>query len=220
MRRTNIRKRIAHTCGALDFVYRRMQCKGEETGRTHQGGNTVTNFFHSLSFPVVLLLLATIATASAQTRGYPPFSSRVNVEISAEESIQNEITSLISRELRKLGDVVMVNEDYTYKLSIVVIEHRLESGRTVGVSFSVVILQTVPSDLLLKPLVKADSWKSVESWVSKVYFYVGHFIQTGPKNELEDLCRSVVAKFDSNHLEKDRKEYQRIIDNLNKKSKN
>ena len=68
------------------------------------------------------------------------FSSRVEVIVSAPESIKDQVTSYVNRELRSLGDVVITDKNPQYRLRIDAREITESPSKIVkGIDFDVVI---------------------------------------------------------------------------------
>jgi hypothetical protein len=109
---------------------------------------------------------------------------RVSLSVAASDSAKAHISSLLSRELRKLGDVDIVDRDVDYEISVVVLQPSPS-----GYVMSVVVhspLANVESNPVLKHAV----------------IPVAHFVQSGP---LQKVISGVVAELDFSVFEENRK---------------
>lgn len=99
---------------------------------------------------LVLLIFMAISYASAlaQSRSSPPFSTSVQVSVTAEENIKNQIESYVNRELRSLQDVVLVDQDADSELSILAMEISTVGSQKADVDLSFVILSPFSNEML------------------------------------------------------------------------
>lgn len=133
------------------------------------------------------------------------FKVAVNVEITnKEDSIisEDEIRSYINRELRSLNDVKIVANDYPgiwkYGISVHIME-MLEDGRPFGrTSVSSQFLEKINIDHF------TDHWKGFHKVLPAFYLPKGSTYHW-KTDELDKVCKKVVAKFDTAYLEPVRK---------------
>src|SRR5215467_1700638 len=84
------------------------------------------------------LTLALIALCSASVNAQQnKWTSRVSVDVSAKDEIKNEIISYAGRELRSLGDIVIVESKPNYRISIVAITTHNQANQETGYALSV-----------------------------------------------------------------------------------
>ena len=88
-----------------------------------------------------IALLLTASSVSAQEKEFPKFVARVKLSVSGSENIKDEVVSYLSRELRALGDVVIVEQDARWELSVIVMELASRGGSKNGLAFSVVVIR-------------------------------------------------------------------------------
>jgi len=151
-------------------------------------------------------------------------SFRVKVVVSAEEKISGKIESYIKRELRSLADVTIVEEETDYEISVVAIEDKLESGKIVGITLSVVILDCLDPLLYVIPIAKFFGWTlpgetNMTGFREKLgdfgldrpsYILDEHWLRTGSYRALRSICEGIVADFDTEILEGPRKLRQEV----------
>lgn len=114
-----------------------------------------------LLFASLLLIAAFISLTVANSKKpeTPKFSTTVTLEISAnEDEIKNQVYSYISREIRSLGDVQIlednsnwiVEENTDWVIQVVALQQENKAGLVTGVSISSVILKPILRDHLFK----------------------------------------------------------------------
>jgi hypothetical protein len=96
-------------------------------------------FFYIYS--LLILIILRVACVGAEL---PKFSASVTISVSANELIEQEVTSYISRELRQLGDVMIVDEGFRWQLGIVALEANLTDGKKSGFVLSTVSVTQGP----------------------------------------------------------------------------
>lgn len=142
----------------------------------------------------------------------PPFSARVQVFVSADENIQGQIESYLSRELRSLGDVVVTDARPEWILNVGCSELCLQNGYKSGLSLSVVILRPFYNDDIMS-LVSNKSKRVISTFISDLYSFDGHWFFVCNQNNLKSTCSEIIAKFDSSIISQHRVCRQNIIDN-------
>jgi hypothetical protein len=75
-------------------------------------------------------------------------SIKVRVRVSADDSMKRETLSFLTRELRSLGDVEVVDTAPDYEISVVALETS-SRGSTVPTGYAVSAIVTAPIDLTL-----------------------------------------------------------------------
>lgn len=164
-----------------------------------------------------------IPTAYAQELEFPSFSTTVKLDIrSDDEIVKGQIQSYFARELRSISDVGIVDKDAKYEIKVFEMESELTSGQTVGYIISMVILQPFDRQTLHTVLfnkIDSDSWKNVEFLTNNLYSYRQNYLYTISKDRLKNACEVLVAQFDSDFLEQDRKIYQMIVETYKERLK-
>ena len=95
---------------------------------------------------LLLLIGVPFCASAAQT---PGDKFRVKLDISTKGESSGIVQSYVSRALRKLGDVLIVDDDPDYVLSIIVMETRNQAMNLTGYAIS-----SVGTELLTKSLLK------------------------------------------------------------------
>ena len=157
---------------------------------------------------------------------------RVKLDIanySSNKNLAEELRSYISRELRSLGDVLIVNEDPDYELIILSMDAKT-GGESVGYVISGLILQTFDiegfvmtaslfiSDEKAKEALKESLLKSFDLWTNNIYENPSNLVRTTPIDGLKSACQKIVTDFDTDYLERGR-EIHRYFEETRKKPK-
>jgi hypothetical protein len=147
---------------------------------------------------------------------------RVKLEISGNDNIKTEVSSYLSRELRALNDVVLVDDNPHYLISIVAVEVPSLSGYKTGVNLSVVVLKIFPNkwlDIWIMKLPDASK-KGILDYTSNLYYFIDHSTIGGSSDDLQSMCKKIVATFDNETLEEIQKNNQHWKDKVDSVMKN
>lgn len=173
------------------------------------------------TFGFLLISVFTLPFVVSAQQELPKFQARVKIDVSADENIKEEVQSYLARELRSLNDVIIVDENPEWELSIIAMELSTKEGYKKGIGFSIVILKPFNFNHRFVEILKtlfgesiSDKVELIDSLTYHVYSYEGHWLQTGPTDGLKSICQKIVVNFDSNHLEKSRKFYQQMTDSM------
>jgi len=164
-------------------------------------------------YSLVLVPLFTINLLAQE-----PFRVAVSV---GEGSLESKINSYVRRELRDLGDLVIVDDvdgDPEYRISVVALETELQ-----GYVMSWIITEILqPSEFTTWTLLEGEepdeytlSRESAEQLYGQLIGYefrLRHLLVKGPSDHLRGRCEELVAEFDSEILEPIRALRQRRID--------
>ncbi len=156
----------------------------------------------SLSMGVVVAFLGLIASAHADEKTH----LRVKLSVSADDTIRGEVTSYLSRKLRGISDIDVVENDPRFVISVIAMVNRNRGGTHTGNTLSVVVESPVryPRDSLAMKL-DENTLKMTDLLFWKTTRILGHFVQVGAPDELEDLCKKIVASIDGEIFEEWRK---------------
>lgn len=171
----------------------------------------VRNFknFCFLIFPAIVLIFFG-NPARAESGSAKQFSAKVQVSISANESIKSQVDSYIKRELRSLQDVTLVDEGADWELNILAMEASTKAGYKSGVILSVVIISPFNNQIVSEML--QDKYKEFGTTLTKgLYRDPDHWLRTGPNDQLRSLCVELIADFDSKIVEEARRQYREIV---------
>lgn len=131
---------------------------------------------------------------------------KVAVHVEAKEkSIRNLVASYISRELRSIPDVRVVEHSPAWEIFIAIHEPKTNHGEKLGLFFSVVIIQPFVFDALLIDMLP-ENRKDVGLLLTKnLSEFHAHRILTGSWDDIPNICSRIVASFDQDQLEYVRK---------------
>lgn len=160
------------------------------------------SLFFTISF-----ILSVVVLINAQTT-----KIGVSIDVSADSSIKSDIESYIKRELRSLNDIDLYDPKPNFEIQIVAIK----PGSAIAIS--VVVLRKfdwtgyINSKLESKSIdvkTKEDLVKTLANEESVTQ----HFLFSDSAYNLSELCKTIVARVDTNTFEDERK-FNRIIDGI------
>ena len=143
----------------------------------------------------------------------PKFEVGVSVTCD-DENTKAFIESHIKRELRSLQDVEIVDVG-KYELSIVAIETKASGRKTGNIAVASMCLRQYNSDTILNKLMDAypvntkgynelrDSGVILDLML--IYDKTKLILNTGMREDLDEICKEIVVDFDTQMLEPDRK---------------
>lgn len=166
---------------------------------------------------VGILLFATTILVYAQEQSAKN-TFRVTLDVSGSELIKSEVTSYISRELRSLTDIVLVDSDPDLRIEVVALASKDRLGNLLGYTLSIVVAKRL-KPAFVRGVIHAFVHKEGERKLMLDLFssqerLVSHSIVTGA--DLQGLSKKIVADIDGEVIEAERKEWQSIIDDVNK----
>lgn len=170
------------------------------------------------------LFLAFLASlfAAMPLCGDDKINHRVQLNVSASDSIKSEVISYISRELRSLGDINIVADDPWFTISVVGLP--LGGGNnTTGYALSVIVERPVRYRLVRDFYAKwleERTLKLMDVTFQNTTHLLTHFVQLGPTGGLEDMCKKIVAEIDGSVFEKARISNQQGREFLEKEQAN
>lgn len=153
---------------------------------------------------------------------------KVDVSVQAESSLKNRIESCVGKELRALGDVILVEDEPDFSLVIVALYAKTKAGETRGVALSVTTLVPYDSDGPSK--VFEGQYRTLYVLGTRdLIHYKGTELLLTSEEDLPITCSGIVADFDINHLKEQRKKnleelrlqesIDKLIDGVEKKKK-
>lgn len=168
---------------------------------------TTTGFGIALLSIILSTSLATPATESPEIR--------VKIDISGESGLDSIIRSYLSRELRKVPDVAIVDSNPTFTVSIVGIEVRTVTREHVGyaLSFAVTSVMKPRMAYLLAAMRHPDEDNAVlKDLLTTDGILTNHLIQTCGRDELQSVLAQVAAQLDGGSFEEARSLFQAFKD--------
>jgi hypothetical protein len=111
---------------------------------------------------VLILFVATLPCAAQSTAKY---SAKVQLSISCEDdSLKNQFNSFLSRELRSLGDITIVDAKPAILVNLIVVKLSTIKGQSSGFSVAILIMSPQRADFLdlIKDKLDKDWIKMIE----------------------------------------------------------
>ena len=180
-----------------------------------------------LASALLIVAFMPISTADSEKIKDLEYSTTVKLDISATDEVKNQVYSYISRELRSLSDVKVVENDPNWTIQIVGGQVKNKLGENMGVALSVVILKRtyVVEGLLalsenvlqinLQELMEKKSFDLKKAFInltSGLSDIRGHLLRVGSTEDMQNICKSIVADFDAEHLKVEREMFQKMLD--------
>jgi len=153
---------------------------------------------------------------------------RVEVAVSADSSLESRINSYVRRELRDLGDIVIVDVvgNPEYSISVVALESDLQ-GYLISWVTNKVLQPSEFTFWTLEEWDEPDEYTLSQELAEQFHWqFLGygtrlqHKLVKGPADDLRRRCEELVAEFDSEILEPTRVSRQRRIDRIRNRLEN
>jgi hypothetical protein len=148
----------------------------------------------------------------------PQFSAKVKVSVSAPDDIKDLVSSYLNRELRSLNDVEIVDNNPDWEIEIVAMELKTVSGYKNGIAISTVILSPY-NNQALSEFFKPEFKESGLLITSGLSWYSDQMLNVDSSDNLQELCKTIVADFDSRELEPSRKFFRNLKETRQKSKK-
>lgn len=164
-----------------------------------------------------IFLFACGVSVFGQTSPPEKWTNRVELRVSSDDGIKEEVNSYIMQGLRSLGDVESVNTEPDLRIRVLAV--KLTSVSRISNGYAISVLITRPVDLWVfknrYPTLDPTAIKFLDGIANRSEFIEGQFVRTGGSKDLEKLCRQIVANIDTDYLEPARKawsETKRILE--------
>lgn len=130
----------------------------------------------------------------------------VTLKVTTNDIVKSQIESYTRRALRDLRDVEIVDTKAQYILQITVTTAKTY-GKITGYYISCLVLMPCDSFVIenLLPDLDPATRSTVTARLNGTIFYLRHWAEIGPPEELKDMMESIVAEFDVGVLEPFRK---------------
>jgi len=170
------------------------------------------------------MLLVALGQVQGQSALRSDFAIRVDLQVSADETITGEVNSFLSRELRTLPNVRIEADRPDYVLRVMALEQKTLGGQKAGFAMSVLAsepLDTSTFSLLVASCAESDTLQAsmLRTFAIGAERILNHWLRTGPSDDLRDCCVRIVADFDTQYLEPTRKFREKVLESLNKRNR-
>ncbi|MDF1590145.1 MAG: hypothetical protein P1P89_01420 [Desulfobacterales bacterium] len=160
----------------------------------------------------IILSLAGLPTVTVGGETEKGYKARVRLSVIAAEKVSGLISSFMTIDLRKLGDVVITDMDPDWHLAVTGVELHADGKRT-GVAVSTVIMAPVreaDAKSIITVLEKEGSLPAaLQKFKSKQLVEVkSSWLRADADTALRELCRGIIADFDAEYLQPGRKNVQ------------
>ncbi|MHC4068757.1 MAG: hypothetical protein ACYSR8_04155 [Planctomycetota bacterium] len=165
----------------------------------------------------IVVVICCICIAVSAENEIKPFKFRTTVKLKVScgnKALKNQIYSYISQELRSLGDVTVVDDDESeWVYQIIAVEQEYFVGdrkKTGNVMMSLVTLRRSNLYVNLEERLNKEDYENLKKRCSSLFFVSKHDLRSTPKTALQGICKEVVAQFDVEDLEIERKVWQEM----------
>jgi len=128
----------------------------------------------------------------------------VKITVKGDESVTNSVNKYLKRELESLSDVDIVDNNFRFQLSVLAMEIEFAGFYKTGVVLSSVILIPFDNSVLAYKFRPENKNEGLQL-TSHLFLEQDHWLNMGSPGDVEDICKKVVAKFDSQYLQPYRK---------------
>ena len=162
--------------------------------------------------------LFVVASAWGQEQPAARYSTSIAIHLSCNDpALKNQILSSFSAEIRRLGDVRIVEAEKElpeFTLELIAINSRSRAGDDLGFALSVVVHRRLLRVLsqLAQSVDTKPTGEAGKAWTNSIMFLmmfgsepITHEIRTGTADNIPNVAREVIADFDVKTLELDRK---------------
>jgi len=161
----------------------------------------------------IILSLAGLPGATAGGETGKGYKARVRLSVIAAEKVSGLISSFMAIDLRKLGDVVITDKDPEWHLAVTSVELHTADGKRTGVAISTVIMEPVREAVaksIITVLEKDGSLPAaLQVLKSKQLVEIkSSWLRADADTAIRELCRGIIADFDTQYLQPARKNFQ------------
>ena len=163
---------------------------------------------------LVFLAMAGLASQILVAQPATRWNARVKLQVSASEELSPLLISLLSSELRSLGDIAIVETEPEYTIGLIAVTNRV-GGRVVGYTLSTLVESHLTEGALnlLSEELKTSAYKSLLVGLVKGMSSVSeHSITAISPEDLERTCKKIVADVDVKTFQVSRDLQQKIND--------
>jgi len=178
---------------------------------------------------IIVFLLLCPSLVLAEEESIPNFKVRIKIDCTGED-LKQTTESYLSRELRSLGDVTIVDTGEDCMIEVVLLENTITSGEKIGPILSVAYLEPTDAKVFLSVLngladlhtlvVSYPYTEQINEVVDRLsalvlkmnesthtlgdYSIDQHLLYTGGTNDLRNRCEKIIVDFDNNYLKEKR----------------
>lgn len=133
-----------------------------------------------------------------------------------DEFLRNQIQSYLGRELRELRDISIVDDSAGPDYEIDVVAYRVNNslGMPIGVAMAVVAFERFKSDFVLRLIsgrVSDVAYGTISAGLKGKGAIDTFEMQTGSVDDLESICKTMVADIDSKDFDPARRSWNRLM---------
>jgi hypothetical protein len=121
----------------------------------------------------------------------------VQLKVSADQDLKDEVQKAMNNELRTLPGVVITDQSANYIISVIALKVVNQSRRNVGTTFSVLITESYAdrTHKLAALNLSPDAHEELSTTLQTAVRLRAHWVETGAAGELPQICKSIVQSF-------------------------
>ena len=166
---------------------------------------------------IAVLLSATFAAVSRDEEARK-FTKRVSFSVSADDQLRNEISGYLNDALHAIGDIVIVDSLAQYQIDVVAMDTKNKRGEEIGITLSTVILRCFDREIFEQPIFQ-PARKRLERLTTGLSSMEIHKIRLCTHTDLQSACAAIIADFNTEQLDRDRKMFNQIMEMLKRYKK-
>ncbi len=166
-------------------------------------------------FIILAAMLYLPVALIAQYETERKFSKSVTLSVSADGVMRGDIMNYLKSALQNVKDIVIVDSQANYQIDVVALDTRNRRGEEIGITLSTVILRCFDRGVFEEAGFRQTK-KRLERLTAGLSSMEVHKIHVCTPSELEEACKNIIAEFDRDQIERDRKAFRQIIDMLKK----
>jgi hypothetical protein len=163
---------------------------------------------------VMMLFISSMAYAKEENSKPAPF--RIKLNVSASENTKKELEKCLGHEIAAYGDIILVDNDAEYELSITAIEKPVKGMPKPDIILSVITSQPFSNDIADIDKILSNMNPFQESYMrnffSRSRILLDHQLKFVEPDKLTNMCKNIVVNFDNKYLAKSRKLLHRSMD--------
>ena len=138
------------------------------------------------------------------------FSAKVKVSVEGHERIIHSVRDHLNEGLRALADVELVDNKHQFEISVLAGELSCAEDMKTGYVLSILIIEPFDCSLVAMCADRryVEFFKSMTADLSAYPRW--HWLRVGGPKDLPELCKKIIADFDSQILEQRRKVFQKM----------
>ena len=161
-------------------------------------------FYRPLLICIAVIIGVSISAKSRSEELRREFHATVRLVVQGPPDSESQMVSYLGRELRSLRDISVVEGSADFILSVMTLQVKTKGGTVTGYAASTSIKRPYDNAYLVT-LVAPQSREAAKNMTSSLFYEPLQWLNIGGPNDLQRMCQDIIADFDGQVLESDRK---------------